>query len=277
MGDTRYFAIVTDLGTKEMLQAVNEERKVNITHFAVGDGGGACYTPDPAMTGLKNEVWRGKVGSCRISGESENVMVAESVIPSSEGGFTIREMAVFDDKNTMIALCNTPDTAKVRVTDGVVQELQVQMEILLNNKDSVQLVVDPNIVTATKKELTALKVVVEKNREMINSLVSIVCGYYYNSLERKITTFLPHQVQDGRLVFPEGAAYLDGGMVVLRGGAAAGWPAAPEGGAGTGSIQEIAAEAAKIVEDSMEQIVAAQAKELITGSRPSGPYNGREK
>ena len=168
MAEIKYFAVVTDLGTKEMLEAVNEDRKVNITHFAVGDGGGQYYVPDVAMTALKNEVWRGPVGSCRISEESENVMVVETVVPSNEGGFTIREMAVFDEKGAMIAVCNTPDTAKVRVTDGVVHELRLQMEILLNNKDSAQLLVDPNIVTATKQELDAL----EKKFEELKTSVS---------------------------------------------------------------------------------------------------------
>ena len=162
MADTKYFAVVTDLGTTEMLEAVNEERKVNITHFAVGDGGGQYYAPDTAMTELKNEVWRGKIGSCRISEESENVMIAETTIPSDVGGITIREMAVFDDKNTMIAVCNTPDTAKVKVTDGVVHELLAQMEIVLNNKDSAQILVDPNIVTASKKDLELLEKRVNK-------------------------------------------------------------------------------------------------------------------
>lgn len=162
MADTKYFAVVTDLGTTEMLEAVNEERKVNITHFAVGDGGGQYYAPDTAMTELKNEVWRGKIGSCRISEESENVMIAETTIPSDVGGFTIREMAVFDDKNTMIAVCNTPDTAKAKVTDGVVHELLAQMEIVLNNKDSAQILVDPNIVTASKKDLELLEKRVNK-------------------------------------------------------------------------------------------------------------------
>lgn len=156
MADTRFFAVVTDSGTREMLEAINQERKVNITHFAVGDGGGQYYVPDTTMTELKNEVWRGEIGSCRISEESENVMIAETTIPSDAGGFTIREMAVFDDKNTMIAVCNTPDTAKVKVTDGVVHELLAQMEIVLNNKESVELLVDPNIVTATKKDLQNL-------------------------------------------------------------------------------------------------------------------------
>lgn len=213
MADTRFFAIVTDLGTKEMLEAVNEERKVNITHFAVGDGGGKYYEPDTAMTELKNEVWRGKIGSCRISEESENVMIAETTIPSDVGGFTIREMAVFDDKNIMIAVCNTPDTAKVKVTDGVVHELLAQMEIVLNNKDSAQILVDPNVVTATKKDLENTK------KEIMLYLSSIICSYSYYADIETISCILPHGYANEILEFPDGMAYMDGETVVLVSGA----------------------------------------------------------
>lgn len=155
--ENTYFAIVTDLGARKMLEAVNEGKKVNITHFAVGDGGGGYYTPSVEMTQLKNEVWRGAVNSCRISEESENLLIIESVIPSGIGGFTIREMGVFNEDDELIAICNTPDTQKVRVSDGVVHELSLSIEIALSNTDSVQLLVDPNVVMATKKDLQELQ------------------------------------------------------------------------------------------------------------------------
>ena len=37
--ESTYFAVVTDLGARKMLEAVHEGKKVNITNFAVGDGG----------------------------------------------------------------------------------------------------------------------------------------------------------------------------------------------------------------------------------------------
>ena len=212
MADTKYFALVTDSGTKEMLEAVNEERKVNITHFAVGDGGGQYYMPDVTMTGLKNEVWRGEVGSCRISEESENVMIVETVIPSDEGGFTIREMAVFDENGTMIAVCNTPDTAKVKITDGVVHELRLQMEILLNNKESAQILVDPNVVTATKKDLEIAK------KEIMLYLSGIICSYSYCAEIETISCIIPHGYADETIEIPNGMAYMDGETVVLASG-----------------------------------------------------------
>lgn len=168
--ENTYFAIVTDLGARKMLEAVNEGKKVNITHFAVGDGGGGYYTPSVEMTQLKNEVWRGAVNSCRISEESENLLIIESVIPSDIGGFTIREMGVFNEDDELIAICNTPDTQKVRVSDGVVHELSLSIEIALSNTDSVQLLVDPNVVMATKKDLQELQ------SEVINDLQGKVEG-----------------------------------------------------------------------------------------------------
>lgn len=151
-----YYAVVTDSGTKKMMQAVKEGKKVNITSFAAGDGNGEYCTPDRSAKQLVHEVWRGYVNSCRISEESENLLIIEAVMPSDVGGFTIREMCVFDDEGDMIAVCNTPETQKVRVTDGVVHELRLEMEIAVSNTDSVQLIVDPTVVMATKKELEQL-------------------------------------------------------------------------------------------------------------------------
>lgn len=164
-----YFSIVTDIGTAEMLKATNEERKVNITEFAVGDGGGAYYKPTTAMEALKHEMWRGTVNSCKISEDNENVLIVDTIIPSNVGGFTIREMALFDDTGKMIGICNTPDTQKVKVSDGVVHELALSMEILLSNTDSVQLIVDPNVVTATKKDIEQLRQDMTQNINSVNA------------------------------------------------------------------------------------------------------------
>ena len=163
--ENTYFAIVTDLGTKKMFEALNEEKKVSIAEFAVGDGGGTAYLPTKEMEELKNEVWRGSVKSCYVSEESENLLITESVIPSDVGGFTIREMGIYDTEGTLIAICNTPETQKVKIADGVVHEMVLSMEIALSNTDSVELIVDPAVVTATKKDVERLEKRLEKKIE----------------------------------------------------------------------------------------------------------------
>ena len=151
--EKKYESIGTDIGNALMMNAVKNGTKVIITDFAVGDGGGGYYRPETEMTELKNELWRGKINSCEISSEASNILIVTAVCPGTVGGFTIREIAVFDQDNNMIAVGNIPDTPKVTVTDGVVNELRLMMEIALINGDSVELLVDPYIVTATKKDI----------------------------------------------------------------------------------------------------------------------------
>lgn len=172
-----FYAVVTDMGTKKMLEAVSDDRKVNITEFAAGDGGGETHRPTADMMELRNEVWRGKINSCKIHPESENILVIEAVIPSDEGGFTIREMGVFDEEGTMIAVCNTPDTQKVRVTDGVVHELALSMEIALSNTESVELKIDPGVIMATKKDIERLKIIMEDHFEECEQRHESVSGF----------------------------------------------------------------------------------------------------
>lgn len=169
--ENTYFAIVTDSGTKKMFEALNEEKKVSIAEFAVGDGGGTAYLPTKEMEALKNEVWRGSVKSCYVSEESENLLITESVIPSDVGGFTIREMGIYDTEGTLIAICNTPETQKVKIADGVVHEMTLSMEIALSNTDSVELIVDPAVVTATKKDVERIENRLERKIEEEDSAV----------------------------------------------------------------------------------------------------------
>lgn len=148
-----YEAVVTDIGNTLMMDAVANGRKVGVVSFAVGDGAGGYYRPETGMTGLRNEVWRGDVNSCKISEEADNVLIIGAVCPGDVGGFTIREMGVFDTEGHMIAVCNCPATPKVTITDGVVNEVRLEMEIALINGRAIELLIDPNIVTATKKDV----------------------------------------------------------------------------------------------------------------------------
>ena len=165
-----YEAVVTDVGNELMMNAVANGRKVAITEFAVGDGNGEDYRPGTGMTGLKHEVWRGSINSCEISPEAANVLIVTAVCPGTVGGFTIREMGVFDGAGHMIAVCNCPATPKVPITDGVVNEMRLALEIALINGYAVELLIDPNIVTATKADVEGLrKEMLERGRVRIGT------------------------------------------------------------------------------------------------------------
>ena len=144
------------LGMKQRLgiaAAVMEGKKINITDLAVGDGGGSYYKPNSTMTALKGEKWRGKVNRVEINEKYPNMIDVVAVIPSDVGGWTIREMGVLDEAETLIAVCNTPDTEKVIISSGAAGEIELTMHIEISNADAISFIIDPNVVTATKKDI----------------------------------------------------------------------------------------------------------------------------
>lgn len=153
MEDKTYGTLVTDRGIQLIAAAVMEGKKINITDLAVGDGGGAYYQPTPNMTGLKNECWSGPIKSVSVNKDSPNIIDITAIIPSTVGGFTIREMAVKDDVKNTIAICNTPDTEKVIISSGAAGEIELTMHIEISNADAISFIIDPNVVTATKKDI----------------------------------------------------------------------------------------------------------------------------
>lgn len=155
MADTErtYGTLVTDIGNALITTAVIEGEKVNISLLAVGDGGGSYYQPVPSMTELKNERWRGAINGVSINEQSPNMIDVVAVIPSDVGGWTIREMAVFDDAGNMVAICNTPDTEKVIITSGAAGEVELTMHIEISNTGAISFIIDPTVITATKKDL----------------------------------------------------------------------------------------------------------------------------
>lgn len=171
-----YEAVVTDLGNELMMQAVADGRKVAITEFAVGDGGGEYYKPVTDMTALKNEQWRGPVNACRVSSTAPNILEVSAFCPAEAGGFTIREMGVFDKDGNMIAICNCPATPKVPVSDGVKNEMLLELEIALINGDTVELIVDPNILTATKADIEALQAKIDALQAKIDKIPKVTIG-----------------------------------------------------------------------------------------------------
>ena len=128
-------------------------QKVVLTQFAVGDGGGSYYRPTKEMTALKGEKWRGEINSYKVDDINPDLINVKTVLPASVGGFTIREMGLFDDKGQMIAVANTPDSVKIAPESGAVKEMWLVMEILVSNANIVSIQVNPTVSIATKEDI----------------------------------------------------------------------------------------------------------------------------
>ncbi|WP_459177387.1 phage tail-collar fiber domain-containing protein [Ewingella americana] len=147
----KYYALLTNLGVAKLANATALGTQLSLTQMAVGDGGGALPTPDPAQTKLIGEKRRASLNSLSVDPANTNQIIAEQIIPEDQGGFWIREIGLFDQDNTLIAIANCPETYKPQLQEGSGRTQTVRMIIVVNSTEAVTLKIDPSVVLATRK------------------------------------------------------------------------------------------------------------------------------
>ncbi|HBB7511314.1 TPA: tail fiber protein, partial [Escherichia coli] len=125
-------------------------RKVNITTMAVGDGGGKLPVPDAGQTGLIHEVWRHALNKISQDKRNSNYIIAELVIPPEVGGFWMRELGLYDDAGTLIAVANMAESYKPALAEGSGRSQTCRMVIIVSSVTSVELTIDTTTVMATQ-------------------------------------------------------------------------------------------------------------------------------
>lgn len=146
-----FYTILTNVGKAKIANAASLGTKVNMTQLAVGDGNGAYYNPTENQTSLRHEVWRGIINTIHTDGQNPNWIVLETVIAANVGGFTVREVGVFDADGDLIAVGKYPETYKPVLSDGSAKDLYIRMILEVTNASSVSLKIDPSVVLASKK------------------------------------------------------------------------------------------------------------------------------
>ncbi|MCY6958880.1 phage tail protein [Clostridium brassicae] len=152
----QFYTLLTKIGKAKIANATALGNKVNFATLKVGDGKGKYYNPTEEQEDLVNEVWQGNINSIRVDEDNPNWVVIEVIIPSSIGGFMIREAGIFDDENNMIAIGKYPETYKPQAQDGSTKDLVIKMILEVSNTSSVTLKIDPTVILATQKDIQLL-------------------------------------------------------------------------------------------------------------------------
>ena len=105
-----YFGILTKIGEAKQANAMALGGTLKLTQLAVGDGGGNTPTPDREQTQLIGEWRRAPLNQLYVHADNPNYLVAEQVIPETEGGKWIREWGLYDDDGDLVAVANCPPT-----------------------------------------------------------------------------------------------------------------------------------------------------------------------
>ncbi|WP_272658398.1 phage tail protein [Providencia sp. PROV148] len=146
----KYFALLTTYGEKVLAEATALGTKIELTHMAVGDGGGTLPAPDTKQTKLVNEKRRAAINTLFIDSVNTNQVIAEQVIPENEGGWWIREIGLFDKSGLLVAVANCPETYKPLLAEGSGRTQTIRMILIVSHTEAVTLKVDPAIVLATR-------------------------------------------------------------------------------------------------------------------------------
>ncbi|MDY8124156.1 phage tail protein [Escherichia coli] len=148
---TKFKTVITTAGAAKLAAAtVPGGRKVNITTMAVGDGGGKLPVPDAGQTGLIHEVWRHALNKISQDKRNSNYIIAELVIPPEVGGFWMRELGLYDDAGTLIAVANMAESYKPALAEGSGRSQTCRMVIIVSSVASVELTIDTTTVMATQ-------------------------------------------------------------------------------------------------------------------------------
>jgi hypothetical protein len=139
-----YITLITNAGLAKITAAIAGGTQITLSQIAVGDGNGNPTTPGQTQTALVNERYRASANQVAIN--SEGKLVAELIIPQSIGGFTVREIALFDSTGTLFAVGSTPAIQKPTVAENAAAELVIRLIVAISNAAVIQLTASSSIV-----------------------------------------------------------------------------------------------------------------------------------
>lgn len=151
-----YGTKITAQGAALIAGCILGGEKLKITEAAAGDGGGSYYLPTAEQTALIGELWRGPIASAALNPDVPHMLDVKIVIDDSVGNFVCREVGLFSEDDTLIAIANLPDTEKVAISTGVDGRLTILMHIVVADSSVLEFTLSPSLDTVGREELMSL-------------------------------------------------------------------------------------------------------------------------
>lgn len=147
----QFYTLPTAVGEAKIANAIALGGTIEITELAIGDGGGSLPTPDSDRTSLVNEIRRAAINTSVVDDDNPNWIVVEQVLPPDVGGWTIREVGLYDADGDLIAYGNYPETYKPVLSEGSGRTQTIRFVMQVSDTAAVTLKVDPSVVLATRE------------------------------------------------------------------------------------------------------------------------------
>lgn len=141
---SQYKLIFTNIGLSKKQNAELNNDYIEITEFAVGSG--VILTLVPSMTALMHEEYRADINNVDTK---NGTTVFDLIIPSSVGGFYIKEVALFDVDGDCICIGTVPITYKVNQDEGASKAIHLKVSTTSTNTENIVFNTDDSLVYAT--------------------------------------------------------------------------------------------------------------------------------
>lgn len=144
----KFYTLLTEIGAAKLASAAALGVPLKITKMAV-----CCRHPAHSrqQTALIAEKRRADHNMLYIDPQNSSQIIAEQVIPKTEGGWWIREVGLFDETGALIAVGNCPESYKLQLAEGSGRTQTVCMVLITSSTDNITLKIDPAVVLATRK------------------------------------------------------------------------------------------------------------------------------
>jgi hypothetical protein len=146
-----YLATITTLGLAKIADAIANNTPLNLTTMKIGDGNGNPTTPSESNTDLVRSVYSGTTNYINVDPSDSTRVICELIVPAAQGGFTIREIGVFDDEDDLIAIAQFPAVYKPLPSEGATLDLVARLFLVVSNTDAITLQIDTAVVVATRQ------------------------------------------------------------------------------------------------------------------------------
>jgi len=142
--------IFTRLGAQLLTQAMSSGQAIRLTHMAVGDGAGNPTTPTTTQTTLVRERYRSTINRIYQDPADNTKFTAEMIVPAAQGGWTMREIGVFDSNGTMIMVGNLAETYKPLPEEGQYGDVILAVDFFLTSDAVINISFDPDTIVVNQ-------------------------------------------------------------------------------------------------------------------------------
>ncbi|MBY6915495.1 phage tail protein [Clostridium botulinum] len=163
MQEENFGSILTNIGKAKVANATLLNGNIALKTLKVGDSNGTYYNPTEDQVELRNTVYECAVGAIKIDTNNPNWITVETLLPGNIGGFTIREVGLFDADGDMIVVGKYPETYKPLIENGASKDINVRIIFEVSNTENVTLNTNPSVIIATKEDVNNLQEQIENN------------------------------------------------------------------------------------------------------------------